>query len=306
MWQRLAGKMTDKIELRKRSWTVVSFETPAEKEDIACWLMIQCGSIGAQVEPAGEDSVRVEATFDQEEITPALLQQIQVSLEEYGLGSSLSSLRHRRQEEEDWLSKWKEGFEPFQVGEKFLICPPWSLADLSDSQKGNRLLLVLEPGMAFGTGLHATTRYCLCQLENLKAPQMVLDVGTGSGILAIACKFLFPDATVIGVDPDPVAIRVAQENLELNAMEGKVQLICGSTEAVVGRKFDSLLSNLTCEDIISLLPDYESLLAPNGAVICAGVLLEKVDKLNTALAQRGWRTISTKPEGMWCGLTISR
>jgi len=298
--------MTEKIQEKKKSWTVVAFETPNDKEDLACWLMIQCGSIGAQVEPVDADVVRIETTFNQNEMTEELLQQIRISLEEYGLGGSLVSLRHRIQEEEDWLSKWKEGFEPFKVGDQLLICPPWSMDELTEELICGRQVLILEPGMAFGTGLHATTQYCLCAIEKLTAPRMVLDVGTGSGILAIACKFLFPDATVIGVDPDPVAIQVAEKNLELNALAGKIELLCASTEAVQDRKFDALLSNLTCEDIISLLPEYELLLEQDGLVLCAGILQEKLHKLENALNERGWKILSSQAEGMWCGLTIAR
>jgi ribosomal protein L11 methyltransferase len=138
-------------------------------------------------------------------------------------------------------------------------------------------------------------------------PQRIIDVGTGSGILAIAAAMLTgPKAVIIGVDTDPVAIEVATKNLELNKVEGRVELICGSTDAVSRKDFDVIFSNLTCEDIISILPEYERLLAPGGFVICAGILKEKLKMLDKVLAKRRWVKRDEQISGIWAGITISR
>lgn len=144
-----------------------------------------------------------------------------------------------------------------------MVCPPWLLDTLTPEEIGVRKVLVLEPGMAFGTGLHATTQYCLTAFEMQPHPQRILDVGTGSGILAIASAMQTgPKAVIIGVDIDPVAIENAVKNLELNRVQKRVELITGGIEAVTRKDFDVIFSNLTCEDIISLLPDYERLWLP--------------------------------------------
>lgn len=290
----------------KRRWAVVEFETAAEHEDLASWLMMQCGSNGCEIKPSNNGEVTVHAPFNDAELTEEQLANIKCRMEEYGLSPALKSLRHTSIVEEDWLAKWKEGFEPFNVGAKLIVCPPWSLDDLKKADTGDRTILVLEPGMAFGTGLHATTQYCLRALEAQTPPLSVIDVGTGSGILAIACAMLYPTSAVTGVDTDPVAIEVAHKNLELNDMQGKIKLICGSTESVADQKFDAILSNLTCEDIVSILPEYEEILAPNGYVICAGILQEKLPMLQSALEDRGWKELDLQLSGMWAGLTIAR
>ncbi len=294
-------------DLRKR-WATVEFETTPDNEDLASWLMIQCGSTGCEIiemDPGGDIVVR--ATFDEVELSEELLLKIQTSLEEYGLSQALSTLRHKSVEEEDWLVKWKEGLEPFNIGNQFLICPPWSLDSLTKEEIGVRKILILEPGMAFGTGLHATTQYCLCAFEMQPKPQRIIDVGTGSGILAIAAAMLTgPKAVIIGVDTDPIAIEVATKNLELNKVEGRVELICGSTEEVSRKDFDVIFSNLTCEDIISILPEYERLLAPGGFVICAGILKEKLKMLDKVLSKRRWVKRDEQISGIWAGITISR
>lgn len=299
---------SEPVQQLKKRWATVEFETSPENEDMASWLMIQCGSTGCEIleiDPDGDIVVR--ATFDELEVSDELLQKIQTSLEEYGLSAALKSLRHKTVEDEDWLAKWKEGLEPFTVGNQFLVAPPWSLDKLTKEEIGVRKVLVLEPGMAFGTGLHATTQYCLCAFEMQPHPQRILDMGTGSGILAIASALQTgPKTVIMGVDIDPVAINVAAKNLELNKVEERVELVCGGIEAVTRQDFDVIFSNLTCEDIISLLADYERLLAPGGFVICAGILKEKLPMLDKELTKRKWIKRDEKVQGMWVGVTIAR
>ncbi len=296
------------VQQLKKRWATVEFETSPEHEDMASWLMIQCGSTGCEIieiDPDGD--VVVRATFDEIELSEELLLKIRTSLEEYGLGQSLKTLRHKSVEEEDWLARWKEGLEPFVVGNQFMVCPPWLLDTLTPEEIGVRKVIVLEPGMAFGTGLHTTTQYCLTAFEMQPHPQRILDVGTGSGILAIAAAMLTgPKAVIIGVDIDQVAIDNAAKNLELNKVQKRVELICGGTDAVTRKDFDVLFSNLTCEDIISLLPEYERLLAPGGFVICAGILKEKLPMLTKELKKRKWVVRDEKIQGMWAGLVIAR
>ncbi len=157
--------------------------------------------------------------------------------------------------------------------------------------------------MAFGTGLHATTRYCLAELEKQTPVDKVVDVGTGSAILAMAYAKLHPQSEIWAVDTDQVAIDVAEVNCELNAVSDRIKLITGSTDIVVQQKFGCILSNLTCEDIIALLPDYVKMLDKGGTVICAGILTEKLPLLEKALAEHGLSIIHSTPEGMWTGVT---
>jgi ribosomal protein L11 methyltransferase len=158
--------------------------------------------------------------------------------------------------------------------------------------------------MAFGTGLHPTTRFCLRAVERDKLGPEILDVGTGSGILAIAAVLMDDSLNITAIDNDPVSIKVAEENCQLNGVDKRIELLVGTTDVIVGRKFDDLLSNLTCEVIVSLLPDYRRILKPGGRVICAGVLLEKAEKLETAAKENGFEVLTREPEGIWCGLIL--
>ncbi len=289
----------------KRNWLQLEFEVDAEQEDLASWLMIQNGSTGCEIAPVDKARVLVKANFDEEKATEEHIGNVKALLEEYGLAPCLKTLRVKTIADEDWLSKWKEGFKPFNIGSMFLVCPPWLKDELTAEQLHERHLVLIEPGMAFGTGLHATTRYCMEAMEHFAVPDDVLDVGTGSGILAIAAGKLNPSAKIIAVDTDPESIRVATENLELNNTKN-VKLVQGSTEVLDNQTFDLILSNLTCEDNVALMIDYLRLLRPAGRIICAGILVEKLNRLEDAIATYPLKVVDKQLDDKWAGITLQR
>ncbi|MBX9771080.1 MAG: 50S ribosomal protein L11 methyltransferase [Candidatus Obscuribacterales bacterium] len=289
----------------KRNWLQFEFEVDAEQEDLASWLMIQNGSTGCEIAPVDKTRVLVKANFEEEKATEEHIGNVKALLEEYGLAPCLKTLRVKTIADEDWLAKWKEGYKPFNIGSMFLVCPPWLKDELTAEQLHERHLVLIEPGMAFGTGLHATTRYCMEAMEHFAVPDDVLDVGTGSGILAIAAGKLNPSAKIIAVDTDPESIRVATENLELNNTKN-VKLVQGSTEVLDNQTFDLILSNLTCEDNVALMIDYLRLLRPAGRIICAGILVEKLNRLEDAIATYPLKVVDKQLDDKWAGITLER
>jgi ribosomal protein L11 methyltransferase len=293
----------------KRKWATLEFEISAEHEDMASWLMIHNGSTGCEVEQAGDGRLLLKATFPSSSISEDELKKLESAMEEYGFSSSLRSLKVSHIEEQDWLERWKQGFQPFVIGNKLGICPPW-LKDEFDAGAYPELtggkVIFIEPGMAFGTGLHATTQYCMGAIEREASIEEALDVGTGSGILAIAATLLNQSCRVLAIDTDPESMRTSKHNCELNGVSARVQNELGGTEIVKDRQYKHIFSNMTCEDIIALLPEYERLLIPGGVVFCAGVLTEKLHLLENALASRGWKILQTEQNGIWMGLTVSR
>lgn len=303
---------------QKKSWAALEIVAKRSDEDLACWLLMQDGASGCEVEniegqPA-DGNIRIRATFATETIPQANWDKIVASFEEYGLAESLKTLKRKDVEEEDWLARWKEGFEPFRVGTQFLVAPSWYhhsadkdvACQLDPELVGSRKVIFIEPGMAFGTGLHATTQFCLRALESFPPRKKILDVGTGSGILAIAAALLSPDSEICAVDTDPVACEYAAKDFDLNGVDGLIELIVGSTEAVSGRRYDMLLSNLTCEDIIALLPDYAQLLSAGGVILCAGILLEKLPLLEAAATKHGFRIVQSETVGHWVGVVLQK
>lgn len=302
------------VESPAKSWAAVVIEAHSDQEDLASWLLMQCGAQGCEVDPLNGSLVRIKATFDSPHLPDETWEKIKSSLEEYGLAESLKSLKRKDVVEEDWLAKWKEGFEPFRVGTKFLICPSWyldeslidTLPPIESELSEGRFKIYIDPGMAFGTGLHATTQFCLRAMESYPPVGKVLDVGTGSGILAIAALMLQPASEIVACDTDGVACEYAQKDFELNGVDGRIELIEGSTDAVAGRRFDMLLSNLTCEDIVALLPDYSAMLNPEGVVLCAGILAERLPLLEKSLVGHPLRIIQSETVGQWVGLVLQK
>ncbi|MCC6979309.1 MAG: 50S ribosomal protein L11 methyltransferase [Candidatus Melainabacteria bacterium] len=294
-----------KTEREKRIWATAEFETSVDREDICCWLMIQCGALGCQVEPLDDKNVKIIASFEREKLSEKELLNLRACFEEYYLGECLQTLKIVALEETDWLTKWKEGFHPFDSGEKLQICPSW-YQEKADELNPERVQLFIDPGMAFGTGLHATTRYCLLAIERLGDPGDVVDVGSGSGILAIAVALLFPEAKITAVEIDPIAVENSCFNFKLNGVEKRIEMLTGELDLVESRQFDTILSNLTCEDNMALLPDYAKILRPGGRIICAGILLEKHERLLPVIDNIGFAIVDNDKSNGWSGITLMR
>lgn len=293
-------------ETKTLEWAQVEFESSTEQEELACWLLMQCGATGCEVKPHDDESVIISGSFKKADLTEKTMRLVVTYLEEYGLSSCLASLKVSKVPDEDWLEKWREGFEPFRVGTEFLICPSWRADSLAENVTEHRKVIYIEPGMAFGTGLHTTTQFCLRAMESYPPHGNVIDVGTGSGILAIASVLVNPKAKVYAVDTDSQAIEAAQIDFELNDVDSKINLLEGSIDLLKNEQFDMILSNLTCEDIVALMPDYVSMLKKGGRIICAGILLEKFPLLKDAIERYPLAIERTEELGMWIGVVLQR
>src|SRR5919199_5006765 len=200
---------------------------------------------------------------------------------------ALGRLRHvaplqvRTLREADWANAWKEYFFVHRVGERTVIVPSWRQADYQP--RADDVVLLLDPGMAFGTGLHPTTRLCLRAVEACVKPGMaVLDVGAGSGILAIAAARL--GATVVeGVEIDPVAAGVCQENVERNRVADVVHVTSGTLASAPRQRHDLILANITIATLLQLHPLLADHLSTDGVAVLSGVLAERADELLAAL-----------------------
>ena len=285
---------------------MVEFDVDSEHEDMASWLMIhKLGANGCQLSSPQPGKTTLQATFERERLVDGNLTPVNAALDEYGLGKSIGTLRLQEVVEEDWLAEWKRGFQPLPVGQKLLVCPPWLESELTAQQR-QRFVILIEPGLAFGTGFHATTQFCLKALETLKEQQRILDVGTGSGILAIGTALLLAKADITAIEIDAEACRVARENFAINKVESRVRLLEGEVTKVQNEKFDVILSNLTCEDNVALLPEYMKLLAPGARIIMSGILAEKSPKMKAAVHEYGLKIVEDETSNGWTGLIVSR
>ena len=203
--------------------------------------------------------------------------------------------------QEDWINNWKRYFHPIPVGEKLLIRPAWE-----DCDPQGRTVLDLEPGIAFGTGTHETTRMCLELLEQCVAPGCaVLDVGCGSGILSVAALLLGAKRAV-GVDIDPLAVKTAEQNARRNRVEDRFTGICGSLTERVSGTFDVVAANIVADVILELLRDIGNYLAPGAVLLLSGIIAQRENDVLAGLAkdfavagrleEKGWVALAVRPQ----------
>jgi len=204
-------------------------------------------------------------------------------------------------EERDWTEEWKKSYTSFPIGDDFFIIPSWENCECPP----DRLPIRIDPGQAFGTGTHETTQLSMEALARWTEPdQIVLDVGTGSGILAIASRLLGAKE-VFACDIDPVAVRVARANIERNA-ENDVWTFCGSLDAVNNNSVDLLMGNLTAELIISLFPEFDRVLQRHGIAIFSGILNEQREDVREVIARFRFTTHEELTRGEWLALIVEK
>jgi len=196
--------------------------------------------------------------------------------------------------EEAWATAWKAYFKPVKVGERIVIKPTW---EEYVSVPGD-LVMELDPGMAFGTGTHPTTSLCIRALERVvKEGQLVYDIGTGSGVLAIAAASL--GATVKAVDLDPVAVRIAKENVAINKLEERVEVYHGNLADVLSSSADLVVANIIADVIIILAEDLERILKPGGICLASGIISERRQDVEKALTAKGLKIDRIDEENGW-------
>jgi ribosomal protein L11 methyltransferase len=200
-------------------------------------------------------------------------------------------------EEEDWANAWKEHFYVHRVGERTVIRPPWRDYERQDGD----IVINLDPGMAFGTGLHPSTQLCLIALEERMRPGMrVLDVGVGSGVLTIAAA-RHGAAAIDAVDVESVAVRATRENVERNGLTTPIRVSLGTvekTEEYAGR-YDLVVANIIARIIIELADALLAACTPGGRLITAGIIIDRADEVRAALEAAGLSAIEQHQMGDW-------
>ena len=185
-------------------------------------------------------------------------------------------------QEDDWLNNWRKFFKPIPIGEKLLINPSW----YTDTDPEGRVVMNIDPGLAFGTGKHETTRLCMEALERyVKGGEKVLDVGCGSGILGIA-SVLLGAQSAFGVDIDELAVRTANENAAVNHVEDKFTAIAGDLVDKVDGKYDIVVANIVADAIIALSASVSEFMKEDSVYIVSGIIDTRADDVKNAVGDR--------------------
>jgi ribosomal protein L11 methyltransferase len=259
--------------------------------------LMEAGALGTETNEGGSANVIVSGYFDLnpeiEIVRNALLDALRI----YNFASaSLIDLKVREVADRDWLAEWKKDWQPVEVG-RFIIAPPWS----EIASASGRIVIRIEPGMAFGTGTHETTRLCLKAIERYFRGGSFLDVGTGTGILAIAAAKMFPDARVEAVDTDAEAVEIARENARLNGVGGQIDFRAGSIDEQT-QSADLVCANLTAQAIVDLLPAL--LGASCGRLVLSGILDSQLELVQSRLRELGADSFEIDQDGEWIALAV--
>ncbi len=218
-----------------------------------------------------------------------------------GAGLGPLSFETAAVKDEDWAENWKQYYKPVRVGKRIVIKPGWE----PYSPAPRDLVIEMDPGMAFGTGTHETTRLCLRLIQKHFSGGRALDVGTGTGILAIALAKLGAGG-VVAVDLDPVAVRVAGENVRRNGLEDAIVVMEGDLARGVSGRFSFACANILADAVISLAPGLYPLLAPGGRFLASGIIREREGDVLTKCQAAGYTLKDRETEGEWVALLMER
>jgi ribosomal protein L11 methyltransferase len=288
-----------------KRWRAIDATAISDACEAIEYGLMEAGALGTETSDTGGPNVIVSGYFDShpeiEGVRAALLDALRI----YNcVPAALVDLKLREVADRDWLAEWKKDWRPVEVG-RFIIAPPWSEvtepgAVATGSSRG-RVVIRIEPGMAFGTGTHESTRLCLKAIQKHFRGGSFLDVGTGTGILAIAAAKIFPDARVEAYDTDAGAIEIARENARLNGVGGQISFRAGSIDEQ-SRSADLVCANLTAPVIVDLLPLL--LGATCGRLVLSGILDSQLELIQSRLWELGADSFETVADGEWIALVV--
>lgn len=302
-------------------WIEITISTNTAGADIVSEALLRQGAVGTQIidrsdvpdpdKPNGywelidpkmieemPEDVQVKAWFENVEALRGLENILKVLPDMAGFDLGALTVSRQGVKEQDWSECWKQYYKPFRAGKRLVIKPSW---ENWEKQPGD-LIIELDPGMAFGTGTHETTAMCVELIEKHYRGGKVLDVGTGSGILAIAAARL--GATdVLGVDIDPMAVRVARENVEKNGLSAVIDIREGDLVAGLGDvRCDFAVANILADVIALLAGPLKKHLIPGAQFVCSGILKEREDDVKAVLEKNGYRLFDRLQKGDWVAL----
>lgn len=301
------GKPQRMVQPSKRhNFTRVILETPAAVADDAAGIFSAYGALGCEIrkapgKPATKTYARSQLHVYFDKLNNRSLDRIQKALRAARMIDAAATPSVSRIQDPGWATMWQKRFEPFPVGERFLIVPPWAQTTATE-----RIQIIIRPGQAFGTGHHASTFGTLHLIADTFGSThcaRVLDVGTGSGILAIAAHKLGA-RKVVAIDVDAVALENAIENADLNRLAGSIRFSAAPLSSIRG-SFELITANILSSVLIAIAPQLKARLHLGGYLILAGILAREADAVAAAYAPE-LKHLTTRADGVWRALLFRR
>ncbi|NPV90228.1 MAG: 50S ribosomal protein L11 methyltransferase [Firmicutes bacterium] len=316
-------------------WQEIRVKTTREAVDLVSDVFLELGFSGVVIEDPQLILERINTSgWDHYEFPPEVLHGDQVTVKAYlpkpgegeadrGWSRRLEDLRARlaalwgekeaqgrvslhEVREEDWAEAWKRFYRPIRVLDRLIVVPAWE----GYRPEPGELVIELDPGMAFGTGQHPTTLHCLKALAGrVKPGDSIIDIGTGSGVLAIAAAKLGA-SRVLAIDVDPLAVKIAEENFRKNRVEDRIQVSTGDLLAGAGpgeaAGYDLIVANIIADTIKRLGPQAYSFIKPGGCFIGAGIIRERLDEVLAVLKETGFSVEEINETGEWSTVVMRK
>ena len=296
-------------------WVELSVDAPPEYAEPISEIFHRYGEGGVAIEQPGgfnpdegesppvPAAVEIKTYLPMDATTRDRRERIGAGVRLIARMAAVSELRERVVSEDDWRDSWKEFFHPLRIGRGIVICPTWRECE---TRPGDAVVR-LDPGMAFGTGHHPTTRMCLELLERtVSAGDAVLDFGCGSGILSIAAAKLGA-ARAVGFEIDAAAVRAARANVEANGVSDRVEIVRGTLPSAkaAARSFDLALANISARVVADMAAHLADCLAQGGTLIASGIIESRLDEATAALKSAGATVREREMDGDWAALVAS-
>lgn len=305
------------------TWQEVTVQVHRDAQEAVSNLLIETGSQGVAISDSADyigqedrfgelypdveqsDMIAITAYYPSStnlaDVTVTINEQL-TELASFGLQVGQVTVDSQELAEEDWADNWKKYYEPARITHDLTIVPSWTDYEASDGEK----VVKLDPGMAFGTGTHPTTKMSLFALEQvLRGGETVIDVGTGSGVLSIASSLLGAK-TIYAYDLDDVAVRVAQENIDLNQGTDNIHVAAGDLLKGVGQEADVIVANILADILVLLTDDAYRLVKDQGYLILSGIISEKLDMVLEAAFSAGFFLETHMVQGEWNALVFKK
>jgi ribosomal protein L11 methyltransferase len=292
-------------------WYEITAQTPPELEEPVSAAMLAVAPGGITVEHAidilgpemgfrvrGGEPILIRAYLPSSELGAVLIADLRAAMDDY----PAVQLTAKPLYEQDWSVSWREFFGVVETGGRIVVVPTW----IDHEVKSGQIEVKLDPGQAFGTGHHETTRLCLAALDGLARPGItMLDVGTGSGVLSIAAAKLGVPR-IVAIDIDPIAAEIARRNCDSNGIGAEVEISAGTLTAEHAGRYELVVSNISTPANTALAAAFGRVVKPEGDLVLSGILTQDGESVIAAMEAQGFERVSIAEERDWCCIRMRR